>query len=527
MDVSRDPLVDALCRACDAWGLEALVKSRAGYRKPHLMSRELRRFRVLLEGNPFQLETFVKNIMHLPVAGGEMEASLKFMFVVMPLRAPTKYGLSSSQGLNFFTKILTTVVDIYAEEKDQKLKKIWMRAFAEAALSLINDENLLSGMFLDSPSVSSVEALVSTEFLSTLLRYKFNAGPILVFGLETVLFTLLFAIIAYQILIPVPTLLPVCMSCLFTLYFTMREVHQMHSGRHEELKSCQAEKDKAHFLAHQPQTQQQQQQHLPELHQPSSTASSSSPSSPDAAEAKPHWCEMCVTALWKQMQMVNEKNMSYCLTAYLMMPVAWRSDPFNWIDLLTLISCWITQAGLLRHGIDVQREQYADDDSNDEPIRLYEGEYSVRVMCIAFLSLKLFGFLRGISMKMATFILMLQEISVNVDSFIVVYFLMLLMFTLMYHVLLRDESEDWVHFDQSLWQVWTYALGEFDDVGYQTNPAHVLFSFFMLALVIIMMNILIAIVSDTYDDAMRRSPQIYWRARVLLIAECKSNPQSA
>ena len=75
-------------------------------------------------GQPFQLETFVKNIMHLPVAGGEMEASLKFMFVVMPLRAPTKYGLSSSQGLNFFTKILTTVVDIYVEEKDQKLKKI-------------------------------------------------------------------------------------------------------------------------------------------------------------------------------------------------------------------------------------------------------------------------------------------------------------------------------------------------------------------------------------------------------------------
>ena len=67
MDVSRDALVDALCRACDAWGLEALVKSKAGYRKPHLMHRELRRFRVLYEGNPFQVETFVKNVMHLPV----------------------------------------------------------------------------------------------------------------------------------------------------------------------------------------------------------------------------------------------------------------------------------------------------------------------------------------------------------------------------------------------------------------------------------------------------------------------------
>ena len=68
--------------------------------------------------------------------------------------------------------------------------------------------------------------------------------------------------------------------------------------------------------------------------------------------------------------------------------------------------------GLLHHGIDAARAvrrrrlQRAD--------CLYEGEHSVRVMCIAFLSLKL-SVSRGISMKMATFILMLQEISVNVD----------------------------------------------------------------------------------------------------------------
>ena len=110
------------------------------------MHRELRRFRVLIDGNPFQVETFVKDIMHLPIAGGEMAAQLKFMFVVVPLRAPNQYGMSSSQGLNFFTKILTSVVDTYAEEKDADVKRCWMEAFAEAALCLIVDENLLSGV---------------------------------------------------------------------------------------------------------------------------------------------------------------------------------------------------------------------------------------------------------------------------------------------------------------------------------------------------------------------------------------------
>jgi hypothetical protein len=582
MDVSRDALVDALCRACDAWGLEALVKSKAGYRKPHLMHRELRRFRVLYEGNPFQVETFVKNVMHLPVED-EMVAQLKFMFVVMPLRSPTKYGMTSSQGLNFYTKVLTTVVDVYAQEKDAKLKRLWMNAFADAALCLIVDENLLGGMFLDPPSIPSVEALASTEFLSAILNYKFNAGPILVFSLEIILFLLLFAMLAYQMLTPVPSLLPVCVSCLFTLYFTVREVHQMYTGRREEIKSHQAEREKEHeheqaaaaavtakfevaklasdsfgnlsgFL---PPHDDHQHPNTPLNTSPPGTDRAAKTPSDEAAKDEQHgredtnrafgkspsaasWCEAdvptldmqaaeaggkhdtetCASCVWRQLQKLNEENLSYCLTVYLMMPVAWRSDPFNWVDLFTLVSCWVTQAGLLRHGIDVAASVYDD----EEPIRLYVGEFSVRVMCVSFLSVKLFGFLKGTSMKMATFILMLQEISFNVDSFIVVFFLMLLMFTLMYHILLRDENgrtKDWMEFDVSLWQVWTYALGEFDDVGYQTDNAHLLFSFFMLVMVIIMMNILIAIVSDSYDDAMKRSAQIYWRARVLLIAECE------
>jgi hypothetical protein len=67
--------------------------------------------------------------------------------------------------------------------------------------------------------------------------------------------------------------------------------------------------------------------------------------------------------------------------------------------------------------------------------------------------------------------------------------------------------------------VWTYSLGEFDDTAFQTDFAGVLFTLLMLVVVIVMMNILIAIVSDSYTDAMKRSAPLFWRARVDLIAE--------
>ena len=60
---------------------------------------------------------------------------------------------------------------------------------------------------------------------------------------------------------------------------------------------------------------------------------------------------------------------------------------------------------------------------------------------------------------------------------------------------------------------------QFDDAAYTTNYSGFLFSGLMVVVVIVMMNILIAIVSDTYGDAMKRSVPLFWRARVDLIAE--------
>ncbi len=217
---------------------------------------------------------------------------------------------------------------------------------------------------------------------------------------------------------------------------------------------------------------------------------------------------------WSFRDMVwSSRDSSRFITVYLFMPVSWRSDAFNWVDLGMLTSCFMVEAHLLHHAI--EHLDRATDES-DEGIDLTQSEYTLRATCILFLWLEFFGFLKGTSMKMATFILMIQEILVNVDAFIFVFLCIIVMFAMMYHVLLRDVEgiSEWRDFDMSLWQTWTYSLGEFDDVAFQTDHASVLFSALMLVVVIIMMNILIAIVSDSYTDAMNRSGPLFWRARV-------------
>lgn len=51
---------------------------------------------------------------------------------------------------------------------------------------------------------------------------------------------------------------------------------------------------------------------------------------------------------------------------------------------------------------------------------------------------------------------MLQEIAVNVDTFLVVLALILVMFAMLYHILLVDnsslEDDEWTSFDTSLWK---------------------------------------------------------------------------
>ena len=121
-------------------------------------------FSILLTGNHFEVEKFVHSFM-TKAEGATAEdrtAYLKFLFVLLPLRSPTYFGLNPTAGLQLVTRILVTTANVYAAKSGagaEEWKKQWMSAFADGALYMIQDEFMLKGMLTDGPTKAAVEAL--------------------------------------------------------------------------------------------------------------------------------------------------------------------------------------------------------------------------------------------------------------------------------------------------------------------------------------------------------------------------------
>ena len=226
MDPGQDQVVAALCRSPGYWGLDALVRSHWGY-KTGLVDAEASRFRAFGDGNPFLVEQLTLELMRGGGDPGAARANLMFLFALVPLRAPAKSGLAGPQALQVVTRIMMATFDCYAASKDDELKAVWMDAFVDAALFLIHDDGLLSGMVMDAPPAPIIEALASTEFMMTVLHYKFVSGPVLFFCVEFLLFMGLMAVTIWQVTRPVPELNVVLMGAILTSYFTVREIVQM------------------------------------------------------------------------------------------------------------------------------------------------------------------------------------------------------------------------------------------------------------------------------------------------------------
>lgn len=75
------------------------------------------------------------------------------------------------------------------------------------------------------------------------------------------------------------------------------------------------------------------------------------------------------------------------VTVYLGIAVAYRVDPFNWIDIMCTLSCWLTQGILLLDELHVY---------NSEKI---PNVTSLYVLTVSLFCLKLLGFLRGTGIK--------------------------------------------------------------------------------------------------------------------------------
>jgi hypothetical protein len=107
------------------------------------------------------------------------------------------------------------------------------------------------------------------------------------------------------------------------------------------------------------------------------------------------------------------------------------------------------------------------DDGGAEGVR--RAQLSLHAACVVLLWIKLLGYLKGTSMKMATFVLMLQEIIHNIDSFLFVLALVIVMFSMLYHLMLRNDpgadDDGWREFDSSVGRVTTvFAALSLNDV---------------------------------------------------------------
>ena len=256
MEVS-DRIVFFLCSRPGSWGISALVHSTEAYRSQstHFSSKiglgsfsqedaaskasrcrstndhaELpERFRKFLTGSPWEVEGFVRELI-VEGSAEAITANIKFLFVILPLRSPTKYGLSSTQGVQLVTRIINTISNIYAlesGENSEALKRIWLGALADCAMYAILDEDLLSGMLSNPPSKESLEALSITPLIQTILWFKFRSGPVLIFYGELCLFTCMCTLVLGSMLTPKTSLVTVVLGICATTYFSVREVHHM------------------------------------------------------------------------------------------------------------------------------------------------------------------------------------------------------------------------------------------------------------------------------------------------------------
>lgn len=152
--------------------------------------------------------------------------------------------------------------------------------------------------------------------------------------------------------------------------------------------------------------------------------------------------------------------------------------------------------------------------------------------------LKVLGFMKLFGMKLATFILCLFQIARDISSFMMVLIVVMLGFTNVFFVVLQErighttissndgDESPFSTVGESLLSVYRMMLGDFERDWFRisnnqsaANYMVLMFAMYMFIVTIILLNILIAVVSDSYDYAMIQAKTLYLRARLVSAAE--------
>jgi len=147
--------------------------------------------------------------------------------------------------------------------------------------------------------------------------------------------------------------------------------------------------------------------------------------------------------------------------------------------------------------------------------------------------IRLIGMLKSINVKMATFVMAIVQISKDIFWFMVILVVVVLCFAQMFFTLLvpgncNAESTLQNRLDcepsEYYLKVYSVLLGDFglfdrEEDFFNARFALAVFVIFTFLIAIVLLNVLIAIISDSYEKCLLRSRHLFGRARVLQLAE--------
>ncbi|GMI09273.1 hypothetical protein TrVE_jg5806 [Triparma verrucosa] len=185
----------------------------------------------------------------------------------------------------------------------------------------------------------------------------------------------------------------------------------------------------------------------------------------------------------------------------------WYKDPWNYIDLIASGGTIILLEYFFSVGPGPEYEHFA----------------SAITM---FVWVKVLGFAKAFSQPVATFVLMLSKIFQDLFSFLFVLIIIIVMFGHAFFLVLatKEKNEeleelDFTTISGTALSLYLMILGTFESAAFTGVWSQGLFLSYSFLVVIVLLNVLIAIVGDSYDAVLVTSTELFWRSRLELIAE--------
>mmetsp|Transcript_56571 Transcript_56571/g.137360 ORF Transcript_56571/g.137360 Transcript_56571/m.137360 type:complete len:1430 (-) Transcript_56571:877-5166(-) len=187
----------------------------------------------------------------------------------------------------------------------------------------------------------------------------------------------------------------------------------------------------------------------------------------------------------------------------------------------------ITATGLALVSSVFIRWKYGEDQGDDQFLR------GLLAVTTGFLWLKVLSFLKIINLQLATFILAIIQITKDILWFALILLVLVVCVSQMFMTLLApstcatgDASEDECSLSYFLLQSYTILMGEFNFEKEAFSTATwfsvllvVLYSFLVT---VVLLNVLIAVASDSYEKCQLKTQKLFGRARVCYVAELSS-----